>query len=175
MTALGKNSKGQSLVEAALIAPLIIFFLFTIIWFGSVMLTWQQLISAARLGTDLLAYTPMSKSAVEREITNYLCHERNIGRILDPEKLEFEIKPKDAVSMDFTLSYDNISSSDFWALIDKLKDISPIAEMSSIEVRYKYKVPRVIKLASGQEEFWLKARSEVLTGDGSAKRKKRQS
>ncbi|MDR0819943.1 MAG: pilus assembly protein [Endomicrobium sp.] len=47
-----KQSRGQALVEAALIVPPIILFLFTVIWFACVMLTWQQISTAARYGTD---------------------------------------------------------------------------------------------------------------------------
>ena len=77
------GKKGQALIEAALTAPLIIFFLFTIIWFGRVVLTWQQLVGAARYGTDLIAYTPYSEEEISRDIRNYLCHGNNIGRTLD--------------------------------------------------------------------------------------------
>jgi Flp pilus assembly protein TadG len=172
---ISRGSKGQALVEAALIAPLIVFFLFTIIWFGSVMLTWQQLVGAARYGTDLIAYTPLSKNAIKQDIINYLCHERTVGRILDKNKLDIDVETKDAVPINFTLSIENIFSSNFVSMVKTVKDISMFPDKSYVEVRYKYRFPRVISAISGREEFWLKARSELLSGDASAGYKKRQS
>jgi hypothetical protein len=166
---------GQALVEAALIAPLIVFFLFTIIWFASVLLTWQQLAGAARYGTDLLAYTPLSQSAIKRDIINYLCNKKTVGRILDSSKIDIDIEAKDAAPIDFTLSFENILSSELFSKIETIRYILPIADKSYVEIKYKYKVPHLLRLASGRQEFWLKVRSEVLTGDGSAGYKKRSS
>jgi hypothetical protein len=166
---------GQALVEAALIAPLIVFFLFGIIWFAGVVLTWQQLVGAARYGTDLLVYTPLGDTAIKRDITNYLCNKKTAGRILDSNKLDIKIVFKDAVPINYTLSFENIFSSEFFSKINTIKDLFPVPETSYIEIRYKYKAPRLLRLVSGREDFWLKTRSEVLTGDGSAGYNKRQS
>lgn len=171
-----KNSKGQALIEAALIAPLIVFFLFTIIWFGQIMLTWQQLVTAARYGTDLLAYTPFSKEYIEQDIKNYLCHRDTIGRILDENKLTVKVKPKDYYipSISFgSLNVFNIAETlkNFSFDTDSIKAL--LNAESEVEIEYYYKLPKVMNII-GRDHIKIKAKSSVLTGMGSAGSQKRE-
>ncbi|MDR1942503.1 MAG: pilus assembly protein [Endomicrobium sp.] len=162
----GKSS-GQALAEAALIAPLIVFFLFTVIWFARIMLTWQQLTSAARYGMDLISYTPFSKNVIKQEITNYLCNDKTIGRILDPQNLDIDVKIHDAKKINTTFEFENISSFNPLKIVDEVKDLFALtAEKSYVEVSYKYRAPAALR-AAGREEFKIKARCEVLSGTGS--------
>lgn len=188
-----KNKNGQALVEAALTAPLIVFFLFTIIWFGGIMLTWQQITGAARYGTDMIAYTPYDKRYIENEIKNYLCSNLTIGRVLDRNQLEIEISIKDLKEpIDFTL--DNVINESLLdinpikiienliGVFDKLKNqientwdvvnpknlINPDANKSFVEIRYNYKAPRVMSIFMQDDHIQIKARSTVLVDSGSS-------
>jgi len=162
------NSRAQALVEAALIAPLIVVFLFSVIWFARIALTWQQITGAAKYGTDLLAYTPLSASSIKRKITSYLCSEKNVGRILDSKKLSVSVDPQDAKAMDFKLSIENITDGKLLNVLENIDDISIAPKKSSVKIEYSYKMPPVLKLASGKSELKIKARSEVLTGFASS-------
>jgi len=167
-----KNIKGQALVEAALITPLIVFFLFTLVWFARIMLTWQQIIGAARYGTDLIAYTNFSKSSIENYVISYLCDKNNIGRTLDPDKLTVEAKIQNQPKIDFSISFSSLLNFNPQNIIDTLIAVSPAAPMSSVTVTYKYRTPLVLR-AAGREYIEIKAVSEVLNGSGSAGEKKR--
>ena len=59
-------------------------------WFAEIMLTKQQLIMAARYGTDLIVYTNMNEGQIRNEIRDYLCGNNVEGRKLDPLKLKDE-------------------------------------------------------------------------------------
>jgi hypothetical protein len=169
-----RNHKGQSLTEAALIMPLVVLFLFTIIWFAKIMLTWQQITGAARYGTDLISYTPFSKSYIKQDIINYLCDVKNIGRTLDRNKLEINIEIHDAATIDYTLSLENFSSFNPLEILDDIKSLTPVGqEKSSVEIIYTYNTPFLLK-AIGKETIQIKAHSEVLSGTGSAGQKTRQ-
>ncbi|MCL2485924.1 MAG: pilus assembly protein [Endomicrobia bacterium] len=172
-----KKSSGQALVEAALIAPLIIFFLFTVIWFARVMLTWQQITGAARYGTDLIVYTPYSEDFIKKDVRNYLCHGNNIGRTLDrdPKVLDIKVKANDAAATDYTLNIGNISKFNPLNIAKNIKDLVPFvgAVPSYVEITYEYKIPRILRI-TGNDHITIKARSEVLSGDASARYKKRR-
>jgi hypothetical protein len=180
------NKKGQALAEAALIAHLIVFFLFTVIWFGRIMLTWQQLVSAARYGTDLIAYTPFTKEEIKEDIMNYLCHEKNIGRTLDPAAVNIDIN-KLRISrfpaINFTLfDFGDIQSFNPMRILDgieataKLFKDSGFPAMSCVEISYEYKVPPILRAVSGNrldKSITIKVRSDVLAGTGSPGENKR--
>ncbi|MDR3049256.1 MAG: pilus assembly protein [Elusimicrobiota bacterium] len=169
------NKKGQAMVEAALTAPIIAFFLFTIIWFGEVFLSWQQIVTAARYGTDLIGNTPFSKEYIEKDIQDYLCNENNIGRILDPERLKITIEIKDFPKLDYTVSLSEINKL-FQSITNSVQSMSAIFtgnNNSFVEITYKYKYPSILKLA-GKDTFELRARSEILSGTGSAGAKERE-
>jgi hypothetical protein len=163
-----KHSKGQALVEAALIAPLIVFFLFTVIWFAGVMLTWQQISTAARYGTDLIAYTPFSENYIKSDIKNYLCSTDTIGRILDPDRLEItiEINDYEAVKYDFDITSDFLNFNPV-NILKSAVGLNPIfVKKSFVEIKYRYKIPKILKVI-GKENIEIKAYSELLTGTGS--------
>ncbi|MCL1972610.1 MAG: pilus assembly protein [Endomicrobia bacterium] len=178
-----KNKNGQALVEAALIAPLMVFFLFTVIWFGRMMLTWQQISGAARYGTDMIAYTDFSKQYIETEIKNYLCNNFTIGRTLDREKLTVTVSIKDLKEpIDFTL--DNFITMEIiknpfkligeltskvenvWEVLNPKKLITIEDNKSSVKITYEYKAPPIMRLLR-QENIKLKAYSSVLADTGS--------
>ncbi|AKL97811.1 TadE family protein [Endomicrobium proavitum] len=167
------RSKGQSLVEAALFMPLIVFFLFAVVWFARVALTWQQLTGAARYGTDLLVYTRYSEDTIKGFIINYLCHSSNIGRTLDREKLNVVVKANDSQKLDYSLSLDNIANFSPTELV-KLKDslLAVNLKKSYVELVYTYKIPPILKF-TGRENIEIKARSEILSGTGSSSETKR--
>jgi len=169
------NSKGQALVEAALTAPLIVFFLFMIIWFARIMLTWQQITGAARYGTDMIAYTSFSKEDIGKYITNYLCDKGNIGRTLDSSTatLHIDVNIHDQPPHDYSLSLiKNIKNFNPVGLADTVKNILPVVQNSSVTITYTYKTPPVMHIV-GIPELNIKAYSEVLSGTGSAGQKKR--
>jgi hypothetical protein len=169
-----KQSKGQALIEAALIAPLIIFFLFTVIWFARVALTWQQLVSAARYGSDMLAYTPFSEEDIKKHIESYLCSKMTIGRALDKNKLEIEVKANDFPGADYSLDLANISEFNPLDIVTQMtKFLDWDADKSYVELKYKFDIPPILRIG-GQSGFEIKMRSEVLSGDGSAAYKKRK-
>ena len=85
------NNKGQAFLEGIFILPIVVVLIFSVVWFGRVLLTWQQLISATRYGTDMIANTSLSKEDIKKDIENYLTHRMIEGRKLDKEKIK-EIK-----------------------------------------------------------------------------------
>ncbi|MDR3256571.1 MAG: pilus assembly protein [Endomicrobium sp.] len=172
-----KQSRGQALVEAALIVPLIVFFLFTIVLFARIMLTWQQISTAARYGTDLIAYTPFSEKYIREDIKDYLCNARTIGRTLDPEKLDIIIEINDYESMKYDLSITDISSITSFNPVNILNTITGLTPVltkkSFVEIKYSYKIPAILKII-GKENIEIKTRSEILSGTGSQGALKRQ-
>lgn len=175
------KSKGQALVEAALTAPLIVFFLFTVIWFAGVMLTWQQITGAARYGSDLIAYTDFSQNSIENNIRSYLCDSHTIGRTLNPDRnvLKINVDIKDQPPMDYSINIDslkNLINYNPFNLLRHFQNIAPsfVAGTSSVEINYEYRLPAVLRIA-GRESLTIKARSEVLTGFGGAGQKRRRS
>ena len=186
------NKKGQALVEAALIAPLIVFFLFTIMWFGRMMLTWQQLVGAARYGTDLIAYTPYNEAEIKEDIINYLCSGKNIGRTLSSTTVSIdELRISRFPTIDYTvLDFGGIDKASFDSFIRSFnpmnyldmvettfkffkESVSP--NMSVVKISYKYKVPPILSAVSGNrlEYITIRAKSEVLAGTGSPGENKR--
>ena len=171
------NKKGQALVEAALIAPLIVFFLFTIIWFGRIMLTWQQISGAARYGTDLIAYTPFSKQYIKNEIKDYLCNNLTVGRTLNRDLLNVDVNIKDLdAPIDLTVDgfiEDIIKEPDsilkkletIWAVIDPQNITDTHRNKSYVEITYKYETPPIASWI--RRDIIIKARSEVLADTGS--------
>jgi hypothetical protein len=160
-----KKSNGQALVEATLITPLIIVFLFMIVWFARIMLTWQQISTAARYGTDLIAYTPFSQKYIEGDIKDYLCNPNTVGRTLDRQKLDVKIEINDYKPVKYDGSITNLKnivagSSNFEGLIPAF------SKKSFVEIKYSYKIPSILKII-GKDVIEIKARSEVLSGSGS--------
>jgi hypothetical protein len=172
-----KQSKGQALVEAALVAPLIIIFLFAILWFARIMLTWQQISTSARYGADLLAYTPFSVKYIESDIKDYLCAKNTIGRIIDPKKLNIKIEANDYKPIKYDFDITNFSSFSVLNpvnLFNSLKSFTPgLSKKSFVEITYTNDTPNVLKLIVG-DCIKITARAVVLSGAGSAGGLKRQ-
>lgn len=163
-----KTNKGQSLVEAAITAPLIVFFLFSLVWFARVALTWQQIISASRFGIDLITYTDQSKENIEIQIYNYLCDSGNVGRTLDRNKLTVTANPKDCEEINYTITLSNIFGGILnpGRLLDNLKSVTPeLLDKSSVEITYQYKIPFIFKV-TGTEYVTIRHKAEVLSGSG---------
>ena len=76
------NNKGQAFTEAVFILPIIFVMIVSVFWFGKICLTWQQLVSAARYGTDMIANTPLNQKEIKKDIENYLTHHFIKGRLL---------------------------------------------------------------------------------------------
>ncbi|MDR2399497.1 MAG: pilus assembly protein [Endomicrobium sp.] len=172
-----KQSRGQALVEAALVTPLLIIFLFGVLWFASIILTWQQLTSAARYGADMLAYTPFSVKYIEDDIRDYLCAKNTIGRIIDPKRLSIRIEANDYIPIKFDFDITNISR--FAALnplnmFNSLKSFAPgAAKKSFVEIKYSHKIPRILKII-GNDSIKITACASVLSGTGSIADLRRQ-
>jgi len=169
-----KQSRGQALVEGALFAPLIVFFLFTVLWFAGVMLTWQQISTAARYGTDLIAYTSFSGEYIESDIRDYLCNVKTIGRILNSDRLDIRIEINDYESAEYNFDISDIVEATPGRIFNAVMKLTPkLSKSSVVEIRYLYKIPKIFKIL-GREFIELKARSEVLSGVGSQRVLKRQ-
>ena len=82
------NKKGQAFTEAIFIFPIIIVLIFSVVWFARVLLTWQQLVSATRYGTDMIANTTLSGEDIKKDIKNYLTNKMIEGRRLDTDKIK---------------------------------------------------------------------------------------
>ncbi|MDR2067068.1 MAG: pilus assembly protein [Endomicrobium sp.] len=164
-----KQLRGQALVEAALIAPLIVVFLFSIIWFASLMLTWQQILTATKYGVDLIAYTDFDKKYIENDIKDYLCNTKTLGRILDLNRLNVIVQINDykPIDMDFTKS--DIASFGSLNVFDCTKGLVP--KKSFVEITYLYKIPKILKVI-GRENIKIISKLEVLSGAGSPTKRK---
>ncbi|MDR3195284.1 MAG: pilus assembly protein [Endomicrobium sp.] len=172
-----KQSRGQALVEAALVAPLIILFLFAILWFARIMLTWQQISTAARYGADLLVYTHFSVKYIEGDMKDYLCAANTIGRTIDPKKLTIRIEANDYKPIKY--DFDITNSSSFAILnpanlFDALKAFAPgLSKKSFVEITYAYNIPNILKII-GTDSIKITARASVLSGTGSVGALQRQ-
>jgi hypothetical protein len=164
-----KQLRGQALVEAALIAPLIIVFLFTIVWFASLMLTWQQIVAATKYGIDLIAYTDFDKKYIENDIKDYLCNARTLGRVLDSNRLSILIEINDYKPIDVDLS--DITNLNSLNVFRSIKGLTP--KKSFVEIAYSYKMPKILKII-GKDRVKISSKLEVLSGSGSPKFSRRK-
>ncbi len=163
-----RNNRGQAFLEGVFILPVIVVLIFSVVWFARVLLTWQQLVSAARYGTDMIANTSLSKEDIKKDIENYLTHKMIEGRKLDKEKIkEICIDIKDYTVADINI----LDISKLFTAVKSL--VLPSAEMSSVSITYAYDMPKILKWA-GKDEFEIKTRLSVLSGTGckSAKHKR---
>ncbi|OGS23932.1 MAG: hypothetical protein A2297_06600 [Elusimicrobia bacterium RIFOXYB2_FULL_48_7] len=128
-----KIKNGQALVEFALLLPALIMILISICWYSRVLITRQQLVIAARYGTDLIRHMNMNEAEVSDEIKNYFKF-ANV-RKLDTNRLAIKVKISPATPP---------------------PDMNPPA--SWVEVNYKFYLPAMF----GGKEFWVSGRSEVL-------------
>jgi hypothetical protein len=149
------NSKGQTLVESIIMIPTLCITIFIIFWFLRVFLTQQQILMAARYGTDMIFYTDMKEEEIKKEIIDYLCSKDSKNRILDEEKLKIDIKINRLAELDGLEKIISFMSNEF---------LKPWDYTSSVDISYKFSLPRILK--KELDELSLKAHSEVLVGTG---------
>ena len=155
-----KNNKGQAFTEAIFIFPIIIVLIFSVIWFARVLLTWQQLISATRYGTDMITNTSLSAADIKKDIENYLTNKMIEGRRLDIDKIkEINIDIKNYETLDYNLT-DLSKISNF---VQGL--FIPSAELSTVSIVYSYELPKIMNFI-GMDEFIIKTKLSVLAGSG---------
>ncbi|MBR3653926.1 MAG: pilus assembly protein [Elusimicrobia bacterium] len=155
-----KNKKGQAFTEAIFIFPVIIVLIFSVVWFGRVLLTWQQLVSATRYGTDMIANTNLSRDDIEKDIKNYLTNKMIEGRRLDVDKIkDITVDIKDYKGIDYNITdLSNISNFVQGLFI-------PSNELSTVSISYSYDLPKIMNVV-GMEEFIIKTKLSVLAGSG---------
>ena len=155
-----KNKKGQAFTEALFIFPIIIVLIFSVVWFARVLLTWQQLISATRYGTDMIVNTNLSSDDIKKDIKNYLTNKMIEGRRLDTDKIkEINVDIKEYQSIGYNLT-DLSKISNF---VQGL--FVPTNELSTVSISYSYELPKIMNIA-GMEEFTIKTKLSVLAGSG---------
>ena len=155
-----KNKKGQAFTEAVFIFPVIIVLIFSVVWFARVLLTWQQLISATRYGTDMIANTTLSGEDIKKDIKNYLTNKMIEGRRLDADKIkDITVDIKDYNGIDYNITdLSNISNFVQGLFI-------PSNELSTVSISYSYDLPKIMNVV-GMEEFVIKTKLSVLAGSG---------
>ena len=154
------NKKGQAFTEAVFIFPIIVVLIFSVVWFARVLLTWQQLISATRYGTDMIVNTSLSSDDIKKDIKNYLTNKMIEGRRLDTDKIKeinVDIKEYQPVSYNLT---DLSKISNF---VQGL--FVPANELSTVSISYSYELPKIMNIV-GMEEFTIKTKLSVLAGSG---------
>ena len=155
-----RNEKGQAFTEAVFIFPIIVVLIFSVVWFARVLLTWQQLISATRYGTDIIANTNLSSDDIKKDIKNYLTNKMIEGRRLDIDKIkEINIEIKDYTPINYNIT-DLSKISNF---VQGL--FVPTNELSSVSISYSYELPKIMNIV-GMEEFTIKTKLSVLAGSG---------
>ena len=157
---MSKNNKGQAFTEAIFLFPIIIVLIFSVVWFARVLLTWQQLISATRYGTDMIANTTLSGEDIKKDIKNYLTNKMIEGRRLDTDKIKditVDIKGYNGIDYNIT-DLSNISSFVQGLFI-------PSNELSTVSISYSYDLPKIMNIV-GMEEFIIKTKLSVLAGSG---------
>ncbi|MBN1622111.1 MAG: pilus assembly protein [Endomicrobiales bacterium] len=166
-----KSNHGQALIETVIVLPVLLMIIIAIVWFSRIVLTKQQLLSAARYGTDLIVYTDFNENQIKQEIRNYLTHRLNQGRKLDPEKLTNEDIVVVIRKFHFPefLKLENIL--DITDMLSDMKNfinglLLPWNDTSYVEIRYGFEIPRALSFLSSDDKFYVSARSEVLAGTG---------
>ena len=155
-----RNKKGQAFTEAVFIFPIIVALIFSVVWFARVLLTWQQLISATRYGTDMISNTSLSSDDIKKDIENYLTNKMIEGRRLDIKKIkEINVDIKDYQPVSYNLT-DLSKISNF---VQGL--FVPTNELSTVSISYSYELPKIMNIV-GMEEFTIKTKLSVLAGSG---------
>ena len=161
-----KNCRGQAMIEMVVLFPILVILASMITWWGRLTITKQQLLSAARYGTDLIYYTsdtssPFTEQDVQDDIINYLTDKQNEGRKLNPEKLQIKVKINRPAKVN---PFNAMMPINPFTLAD---------EASYVEVYYKFSLPTIFKAfsqflgsANLPDEITISARSAVLAGTG---------
>lgn len=151
--------KGQSLVENILLLPILCIMILMIVWFSRLVITRQQLLTAARYGTDMIVHTKMDEDEIRREIKNYLTDKNIEGRLLNPAKLADDRIKIGIYRYPKTTVINAYEPVDFTA--------------SSAEVYYEFGVPTIFSawanyISGGNlpDKIYVSGRSEVLAGTG---------
>lgn len=155
-----KNNKGQAFIEAAFLFPIMIVLILSVIWFARILLTWQQLVSATRYGTDMIVNTNLSATDIKKDIENYLTHKMIEGRRLNIDKIK-------EISVDINDYHGlNLDITDISSVPNMVKDIlAPSTNLSTVSIVYSYDVPKILSFV-GMNEFEIKAKLSVLSGSG---------
>jgi len=164
------NSKGQALLETIICVPIIAALIVMISFFCNAILTKQQLLMAARYGTDLIVYTDMDENQVRNEVRDYLCDNNAKGRKLNSNNLRDE---------DIKVSakrFPKLGSADVYRKAATIfqQYYNPKQYTSSVEIFYSIRVPKVFELwgrwfgsrGGMPRNITVSARSEVLAGTG---------
>lgn len=173
-----KNAvSGQSLVELVLIIPVFVLIISVIFFFARALITKQQLLTAARYGTDLILYTKLNEKQIQQEVRNYLSDKNIEGRTLNANKLGDEsiaVRIEGFMLPEFSGPYDLLNTGKLKELLnagDML--LFPEKHTSWIEINYEFQTPRVIsvltKVIPGKpfpDHLTVSGRSEVLAGTG---------
>ncbi len=159
------NKKGQALTELALIAPVLILLVISVVWFARVILTWQQLVSAARYGTDMIADTRLSEREIKKDILNYLTHHWIEGRRLDKNKIkQINIDIKDYPQITFNAFELAKAAIDVDDIVKGI--VAPASQASSVSINYEYDIPGFLASFAYDKKINLKVKSSVLSGTG---------
>jgi hypothetical protein len=160
------SNSGQALVENVLIIPILVIIVVMIFWFAEILLTKQQLVMAARYGTDLIVYSNLNEGQIRGEIRDYLCAKNAFGRRLDPRKLT-----DDNIKVDLHEKFKKFDVFD----LPKLRDAFafPLDHTCYVEIYYPFDTPKLFSawdkyIGGGNiiKKLRIGARSEVLAGTG---------
>ena len=173
--------KGQTLVEVFFLVPVLVILISALFFFARVLITRQQLVMAARYGTDMILYTQLNQQQIKQEIRNYLSDPHLSGRKLDPDKLTDNDMVIVDHSQDFQIPDFTIMSifTNPNQALSKLRGIIsgigvPFNNTSYVEIYYKFDVPGIFNAmgsylpgpAKMPSVITVSGRSEVLAGTG---------
>ena len=164
-----KNNKGQAFVEVAFVFPIMVVLIFSVVWFARILLTWQQLVSATRYGTDMILNTNLSASDIKKDIENYLTHKMIEGRRLDIKRIKeinVDIKDFQSLGLDNILDLNSISN-----FVDGMFVSSN--DLSTVSITYSYDVPKILNFI-GKKEFEVKTKLSVLADSGCENKRHRR-
>ena len=157
--------RGQSMVEIAILLPILVLVFCFIVDTSNFVITKQQLLSAARYGTDLIVHCNFNEEQVKEELTNYLTDENEEGRRLSSEGLNFKININTFPTINqWSRSGNHINLSKELMLSSTNVLMKHNAE---VVVEYKTKIFPWIAKITGEDYFSIVARSEVFDGTGS--------
>ena len=163
------KNKGQALLETLLTIPVLAAVILIIAFTSDIILTKQQLLMAARYGTDLIYYTNLNEEQVKNEVIDYLNGPKIKGRTLSrikPEDISIKIERFDELR---GISYEKIQ---------EIRDsfFYPEEHTSSIELKYTIPLPNIVSILNIfsyavnakllPKDITVSARSEVLAGTG---------
>ena len=156
------SMRGQALVETLFLLPVFAVLISMISWFTHIMLTKQQLITAARYGTDLIAYSSLNENQIRDEIRIYLCDTKLPGRQLEPEKFT------DNTVVIVMNRFPKVTTANVITLVPEF--FNP--KTSYVALSYTCELPalfRILSSASGDaipSTITIGAHAEVLAGTG---------